>query len=191
MANKEREEFIASLKVEEDKSPYVKSAKGVIYPKYKVKNGIDGLAHIEHTTHIGSKIAINECDNEIHNIILGCLLHDIGRGHELIGQTHGDAGGAIAKNILEEYFKRYDVDIDKLVYAIKNHDKGQVTTDRMIGSVWDADRLSLYRFKGREINMELLSTEAAKELLDYAKRYIEKNMSDYYLDFENDEEIEY
>ena len=190
MTNKERDEFIASLKVQEDKSPYVKSAKGVIYPKYKVKNGIDGLAHIEHTTHIGSKIAKNECDDEIHNIILGYLLHDIGRGHENVGQTHGDAGGSIAKNILEEYFKKYDLDIDKLVYAIKNHDKGRVTSDRMIGSVWDADRLSLYRFKGREINMELLSTETAKELLDYAKVYIEKNMSDYYLDFENDDEIE-
>ena len=190
MINKERDEFIASLKVQEDKSSYVKSAKGVIYPKYKVKNGIDGLAHIEHTTHIGSKIAKNECDGKIHNIVLGCLLHDIGRGHENVGQTHGDAGGPIAKNILEEYFKKYDLDIDKLVYAIKNHDKGRVTSDRMIGSVWDADRLSLYRFKGREINMELLSTEAAKELLDYAKVYIEKNMSDYYLDFENDDEIE-
>lgn len=190
MTNKERDEFITSLKVQEDKSSYVKSAKGVIYTKYKVKNGIDGLAHIEHTTHLGSKIAKNECDDEIHNIILGCLLHDIGRGHENVGQTHGDAGGPIAKNILEEYFKKYDLDIDKLVYAIKNHDKGRVTSDRMIGSVWDADRLSLYRFKGREINMELLSTEAAKELLDYAKVYIEENMSDYYLDFENDDEIE-
>lgn len=191
MASKEREEFIASLKVKEDKSPHVKSAKGVIYPKYKVKNGIDGLAHIDHTTHIGSQIAIKECDDEIHNIILGCLLHDIGRGHETIGQTHGDVGGPIAKNILEEYFKKYDVDIDKLVYAIKNHDKGRVTTDRMIGSIWDADRLSLYRFKGREINMDLLSTEAAKELLDYAKSYIEKNMSDYYLDFEKNEGTEH
>lgn len=107
MINKERDEFIASLKVQEDKSSYVKSAKGVIYPKYKVKNGIDGLAHIEHTTHIGSKIAKNERDGEIHNIVLGCLLHDIGRGHENVGQTHGDAGGPIAKNILEEYFKKY------------------------------------------------------------------------------------
>jgi len=191
MANKEREEFIASLKVKEDKSQYVKSAKGVIYPKYMAKNGIDGLAHIEHTTHIGTKVGLNECDNDIHNVILGCLLHDIGRGHEYIGKTHGDVGGPIAKEILEEYFKKYDVDIEKLVYAIQNHDKGKITKDRMIGSIWDADRLSLYRFKDRKINMELLSTDVAKELLDYAKSYIEENMKDYYLDFEKNEGIEY
>lgn len=189
MSNKEREKFIASIKVEEDKSPYVKSAKGIIYPNYKVKKGIDGLAHIDHATHIGTKIGINECDNDTHNVILGCLLHDIGRGHEIRGQTHGDAGEPIAKEILQEYFKKYD--IEKLIYAIKEHDKGKVTKDRVIGSVWDANRLSLYRFQGREIYMDLLSTETAKELLDYAKKYIEMNMSDYYLDFTENEGFEH
>lgn len=190
MGKREREQFISSVKYEGDKSTYVRSAKGVIYPKYKVKNGIDGLTHIEHTTHIGTKVGTEEAEEDVHNIILGCLLHDIGRGHEGKGQTHGDAGGLVAKNILEEYFKQYDIDIEKVVYAIENHDKGKVTKDKMVGSIWDADRLSLYRFENREINLELLSTDAAKSLLEYARNYIKNNMQDYYINFEEKEEME-
>lgn len=188
MKKAERNKFISSLKAEGDENTFVKSAKGIIYPKYNVKNGIDGLAHIEHTTHLGTKVGLEECNNDIHNVILGCLLHDIGRGHEVNGQTHGDAGGPIAQKTLEEYFKQYDVDIEKIVYAIQKHDRGKVTTDRMIGSIWDADRLSLYRFNDREINRDLLSTDAAKYLLEYAKKYIQKNKNDYNFDFEKDEE---
>ena len=180
----DKKKFIDSIKVNKDNSECVSVAKGVIYPKYTVKNGIDGLAHINHTTHIGTEIALNECEEEVYDVILGCLLHDIGRGSEIQGKTHGDAGGVIAKKILERYFKKYDIDMDKLIYAIQNHDKGKITTDKLIGSIWDADRLSLYRFPNREINMNLLSTEAAKELLDYAKRYINRNITDYNLDFE-------
>lgn len=60
----------------------------------------------------------------------------------------------------------------------------------LIGGVWDADRLSLYRFKWREIDLNRLSTEAAKELLEYSKRYIAFRMKDYEINFEAGEEFE-
>lgn len=188
MAIKDRNEFISSLRVrqESDTQRFVRTSKGVIYPQYKVKNGIDGIAHIEHTTQIGIKIGENECteDSELQSIILGCLLHDIGRGREILGQTHGDAGEKVAKQILKEYFIKHNIDIDKIAYAIRNHDKGKTITDRVIGSIWDADRLSLYRFAGKEVRTDLLSTDSAQYLLDYAKRYIKEHMDDYKIDFE-------
>lgn len=189
MENTDRNKFISSLRVKVDEAQrFVRSNRGIIYPKYKVKNGIDGIAHIEHTTQIGIKIGENETSNvgELKSIVLGCLLHDIGRGREISGQTHGDAGEAIAKGVLKEYFIKHNIDIDKIAYAVKNHDKGKTTTDRTIGSIWDADRLSLYRFNGRDIRKDLLSTDSAQYLLDYAKRYIREHMDDYKLNFEED-----
>ena len=50
--------------------------------------------------------------------------------------------------------------------------------------------MSLYRFPNREINMELLSTETAKELLDYAKTYINKNIKDYSLNYTENDDFE-
>lgn len=178
---------IRAVKQLKENSCFVKKAKKIIFPQYIVKNGIDGLAHIEHTTHIGTEIAARECedtDTDILGIALGCLLHDIGRGHELAGQRHGEAGILISKEILEKSFSGYDIDIDKVVYAIGHHDLGLVTKDKLIGGIWDADRLSLYRFQGRVIDLNRLSTEAAKELLDYSKRYIAARMKDYEIDYE-------
>lgn len=182
----EKIRIIRAVKELRENSHFVKKSKDIIFPQYVVKNGIDGLAHIEHTTNIGMEIASRECDDtdsDMLGITLGCLLHDIGRGHELQGQRHGEAGRPISRAILEASFSGYDVDIDKVVYAIEHHDLGKVTKDKLIGGIWDADRLSLYRFKGRVIDLNRLSTESAKELLDYSKRYIAARMKDYEIDY--------
>lgn len=189
----DNKKIIRGVRTLKENSRFIKSAKGIIYPKYTVKNGIDGLAHIEHVTHIGIKIAENECDDadtDLLGISLGCLLHDIGRGNEKNGQRHGEAGVKISREILEQSFLGYDIDIEKVLYAIAQHDLGKVSKDKLIGSIWDADRLSLYRFKGREVDINRLSTEAAKELLEYSKKYIAFRMKDYEIDFESKEEFE-
>ena len=77
----ENKKLIKSVRKLKENSRFVKEAKKIIYPQYVVKNGIDGLAHIEHVTHIGMKIAERECsdtDTDLLGITLGCLLHDIG-----------------------------------------------------------------------------------------------------------------
>lgn len=189
----ENKKLIKRVRKLKENSRFVKGAKKIIYPQYVVKNGIDGLAHIEHVTHIGMKIAERECDDtdtDLLGIALGCLLHDIGRGNEEKGQRHGEAGVKISREILEQSFSGYDIDIEKVLYAISHHDLGKVSKDKLIGGIWDADRLSLYRFKGREIDLNRLSTEAARELLDYSKRYITFRMKDYEIDFDAGEELE-
>lgn len=116
----ENKKVIKSVRKLKGNSHFVKEAKSIIYPQYVVKNGMDGLAHIEHVTHIGMEIAERECS---------------------------------------------DTDTD--LY-----------------------RLSLYRFKGREIDLNRLSTEAAKELLEYSKKYIAFRMKDYEIDFEAGDNFE-
>ena len=189
----ENKKLIKSVRKLKENSRFVKEAKKIIYPQYVVKNGIDGLAHIEHVTHIGMEIAERECgdtDTDLLGITLGCLLHDIGRGNEEKGQRHVEAGVKISREILGQSFSGYDIDIEKVLYAISHHDLGQVSKDKLIGGIWDADRLSLYRFKGREIDLSRLSTEAAKELLEYSKRYIAFRMKDYEIDFEVENNFE-
>lgn len=72
--------IIKSVKKLKENSHFIKEAKKIIYPKYTVKNGLDGLAHIEHVTHIGMKIADRECDEadtDLLGITLGCMLFEI------------------------------------------------------------------------------------------------------------------
>lgn len=185
--NKEREKFLASIRVEKEDHLTIKKSKGIIYPHYIVKNGIDGLTHIDHVTHLGIKIGEKTyTDEELLHIALGCLLHDVGRGRELPGQRHGVAGEPLVRSILKDrFFQYFDIDVDKIAYAVKHHDEGKVTRDRIIGGIWDADRLSLFRFPNKVIDLSLLSTDEAKEILLYAKEYIEEKMWEYSRDRES------
>ncbi len=188
--DEERKKFLASIRVEKENHPTIKKSKGIIYPNYLVKNGIDGLTHIDHVTHLGIKIGEQTyTDEEILHIALGCLLHDVGRGRELPGQRHGAAGEPLVRSILKDrFFQYFDIDVDKIAYAVKHHDEGKVIRDRIIGGIWDADRLSLFRFPSKVIDLSLLSTNEAKELLSYAKKYIEDNMGEYNRDRESDDD---
>ena len=176
---------ITLKKIEGKKSEFIHDSKLLIFPNYKQKNGIDGLAHINHVLSIGEELSKYYCTDFQYDIILGCLLHDIGRGYEINNQTHGGAGESISREILNMYYNSECFDFEKIIYAVKNHDKGLVTPDITIGSIWDADRLSLYRFKNRVINEKLLSTERAKDILDFAKEYIYDNIDDYNIDYSN------
>ncbi|MBQ8425243.1 MAG: HD domain-containing protein [Clostridia bacterium] len=123
-------------------------------------------------------IALGEDPSIVNAVWVGSLLHDIGRGRHLHKESHGEAGYRfLMENVdwLYEILSPFGFDIEtveKILLAVRDHDKGLVTNDKIIGSIWDSDRLSLYRFKGREVKTELLSTETAKLLKDYAKQYI-------------------
>lgn len=73
-------------------------------------------------------------------------------------------------------FEKYGIvdDIfDAILDAVKFHDKGMTTDVLLMGIIWDADRLSLVRFKDKIIAKELLATGTANKLIDYAKQYVE------------------
>lgn len=155
------------------------SIEAMIFPHYKEKNGLDGLTHIKHVVHMGNKIAFKECPDSIEDVILGCYLHDLGRHYEVGNETHGDAGEALAKKILIENGLHKSINIETIIYAIKNHDKGHVSDDPIVGSIWDADRLTLYRFPDKVICLEKLSTKTAISLCNYAKEFITSKIDEY------------
>lgn len=164
---------------------YCQLADRFIYDMYSVTGGIDGWGHIKHTVRFGTMIAAGENPDLIFPVVLGCYLHDVGRGKEEPGERHGDAGYRFLKeqeDTVMSYFKRFGLThelYNEIIMAIKDHDKGLVTSDVLTGSIWDADRLSLYRFKDKHIKIELLSTDSARRLLHYADSFTK----DFYLDF--------
>lgn len=150
-----------------------------MYNRYRVKEGIDGWSHIQQTVHFGMMIACGEDVSLMLPAAIGCFLHDIGRGREKNGQTHGVAGYDYCTECKDEMlyqFGKYGImnDVfDVILDAVKFHDKGMTTDILLKGIIWDADRLSLVRFKDKIIAKELLSTWTAKRLIDYAKQYVE------------------
>ncbi|MBO5341195.1 MAG: HD domain-containing protein [Lachnospiraceae bacterium] len=147
-----------------------------IYDRYIVKTGIDGWKHILQTVHFGIMIAAGENIDVIDPVVIGCYLHDIGRGREKKGQSHGEAGYQYCLSHKEEifmYLKKYDISetvFEEIIEAVRIHDKGKITNHLISGCIWDADRLSLVRFNNKIVNPDLLSTNTAKKLIDYANR---------------------
>lgn len=96
---------------------------------------------------------------------LFALIHDTKRQNDDDDPEHGHRSAAYA----EKLFKQGKLDINEgqlavLMEACKFHNDGQISDDPTIGVCWDADRLDLTRV-GVIPNPELLSTQAAKELL--------------------------
>lgn len=139
----------------------LREAESFIFPEYEVTRGIDGLVHVKHVAFIGEIIAQVECPKKLNDVILACYLHDIGR-KETDNLNHGLRGVQKARIILERHFP--ETDIEKILKTIEFHSKGLTSTDPIIGSVWDADRLNLIRFN-IDPNPRLLSTETAKVLI--------------------------
>lgn len=154
----------------------IEKTEGIIFPEYLVKNGLDGLTHIGHVVHFGQLIAERACPQKMVDVLLGCYLHDIGRGRNPPKMTHGDAGAPIARRILQTHFP--DSDIEKIVSAVQFHDRGRTTSDVVIGSIWDADRLSLYRI-GKTPDPARLSTPESVILIPYAENFIKEHMHEY------------
>lgn len=149
-----------------------------VYNRYCITDGIDGWSHILQTVHFGMMIACGEDVSLIIPATIGCFLHDIGRGREVNNQSHGEAGYNYCVKLKDElltHFKKYGLSqelFDTILEAIRNHDKGKISNNVLIGIIWDADRLSLLRFNNLTIDKNLLSTQTAKKLIDYAQQYI-------------------
>lgn len=153
--------------------------KEIILPQYRVRKGLDGIVHINHVAYFGRLISEVSCPENLTEVLLGCYLHDIGRGHIEINKDHGYAGAVISRRIIDNSFSNLEIDIDRLIYAVGEHNKGKTTEDIVVGSIWDADRISLFRVK-KVPNPILLSTKSAIELIPYAEKYIKDHMEEYF-----------
>jgi len=119
---------------------------------------IHGISHLCQVANIAGRIAhaTKVC---IKSAVVGGYLHDCARHDDGDGNTHAHKSAKIAYKLLKKYYP--DIDVNKVCHAIYYHADGLTSNDRLIGSIWDADRITLTRL-GITTQRELLSTEIAK-----------------------------
>lgn len=127
----------------------------------KLKSPIHGLSHWSRVVYNGFFIADRNFSNK-KLIAYFALFHDSQRESDYSDPKHGYK----AALFLEKHYKKLKLDIetfDKLYEACETHSDAKNSTDKDIGTCFDADRLDLYRV-GINPHDNFLSTDIAKEV---------------------------
>jgi uncharacterized protein len=122
---------------------------------------LHGLSHLREVAILAGRIAA-ESGVDVETAVVMGFLHDCGRMNDGGGNGHVTDSAGLARPLLRQLFPHLDA--DKVCQAIAAHADGGTTEDLLIGSLWDADRLTLERL-GRNVREDLLSTPAAKRML--------------------------
>lgn len=126
--------------------------------------------HVQFVVKVGLLLAKNHnADAKI--IELSCLLHDIGRDHEIGEEDHGDSGARIAEKILEQT-EISSAEIKIILDCIRFHTKEipEYTLEQKI--VITADCASKVEY--HEAFMLLCKKQTYQERLTWGKKYLEK-----------------
>lgn len=101
------------------------------------------------------------CDIEIARLF--AILHDCKRQDEDVDKEHGKRAAEFARELYDKGMLEIDPEqFSTLIFAIKHHSDGLVSSDPTIGVCWDADRLDLPRV-GTTPVADMLSIQYAKE----------------------------
>ena len=99
-------------------------------------------------------------------------LHDTQRLNEHRDPEHGARAATLACDLATSGLaSAAELDLERLVLALERHDRGETTTDPVIGACWDADRLTLGRVwqHPQERFFSCLAGEDFKRLLTRAE----------------------
>jgi uncharacterized protein len=121
-----------------------------------------GLPHLREVAIIAAYIA-DKLKINVEAAVVAGWLHDCERKDDGKGEGHAHYSAMTAKTLIEKHFPH--LDSDEICLAIWLHTDGLVTDDPLMGTLWDADRLTLGRF-GHRIDGELISTEPGHKLSD-------------------------
>ena len=125
-----------------------------------------GRWHIVRSVIYAKIIATKLCPQYLNEILLGVILHDVGRKSDKPDYLHAKRSVGIAKRLIKRHWP--GIPTDRVLYAIEHHNRNRISNDPVIGIIWDADRLDLVRF-GYSIDKRLLSTVVARQLIPFAK----------------------
>ena len=128
-----------------------------------MKSAVHGMQHIDRVVEFAKKIAKRECPQNYDDVVVGAYLHDLGRTDDDFNYEHGPKGAQIAEFLIEKHWPWLEK--ERIVKAIQFHSHGETTKDKLIGAIWDADRLDLTRF-GRIIDISYLSTRTGKRMAE-------------------------
>lgn len=125
------------------------------------REGIHGDAHWRRVGEAGLFLAERE-GLSAHVVLLFAILHDCRRENDGHDPGHGPRAAALTEQIGHEPLGLTVDELSALAHAMREHDRGRVTRDPVVGACWDADRLDLHRV-GVVPNPRLLSTGTAKQ----------------------------
>ena len=136
-----------------------------VYSKHvRFSSAKHGLDHAVVTAELARLLAEKECPDYSFDAAIGGCFHDIGRVNDQAdGDRHAFRSSQIAEKIIVKHWK--DLRLKEIIFAIRHHADGKVTNNKLIGCIWDADRLSLSRL-GIKVNKSFLSTKTAKRYAD-------------------------
>ena len=137
------------------------------------KSELHGWPHAMSSGAFAAILSQAECPSLVKEAVIGAVFHDIGRDNEREGAVHAASGADKAAVIIKEYRKLKDR--DKIIKAIKYHRDGKTSKDKLIGCIWDADRLDMLRMY-RKIDLSLLTTPTAKKIAAHLNSILEDQL---------------
>ena len=140
-----------------------------ILDKYALPlRGYHGVVHWARVLENGQRLA-SATGAKIDVVTLFALFHDSRRVNEDSDFGHGHRGAKYARSLRGSLVHLDDSDFDLLFEACRLHTDGLTDGDITLQVCWDADRLDLGRV-GITPEPDLLCTDAAREILDWAHR---------------------
>ena len=121
---------------------------------------LHGISHLRRVSILSGRLASAVGEDVEAAVVMG-FLHDCARTDDKAGDGHAHDSSVLARCLLGRFYPHLDA--DRICHAIARHADGEVTDDGLAACLWDADRLELKRI-GREIDLDLLSTEVARRL---------------------------
>ena len=125
------------------------------------RSGIHGDAHWRRVGEAGLFLAERE-GVSTHVVLLFAIFHDCRRENDGHDPQHGPRAAALAEQIGHEPLGLSVDELAALAHAMREHDRGRVTGDALVGACWDSDRLDLPRV-GITPDPRLLSTGTARD----------------------------
>lgn len=127
---------------------------------------LHGISHWRATAVAGERLCRHSgADSEVVRAF--AVLHDSRRTNDGDDPLHGEAAADLAGELNGVAYRLGARRLSLLQAACAGHAHEETSSDRTIGTCWDADRLQLWRVHTRP-DPKLLSTDAARSLIDWA-----------------------
>ena len=146
------------------------------------EDSIHGYMHWKRVFENGYQIINSNKKIDAEIVFLFSIIHDTKRVNEYKDILHAERAAESLKLLKKLHYINLNKDRYKILdYAIRNHEKGDVSDNVTIGCCWDSDRLDLFRV-GIIPAKKYFSTHAGKKILN-SKLY---EINPFYIeDFDN------
>lgn len=138
--------------------------------------GYHGLSHTIQVVMFALDIA-NSINQAPLPVLLAAALHDCARTNDEWCVNHGPNAVPVGKKFLAQHYPNMSqTDIEKILYAVKNHTVGRNATDAVSACLWDGDRIRLSWERG--YNPDFFSTERGRQIASLTTNGQRKYISD-------------